>query len=121
MFVLPTLGKSFAMTVAESLAAGTPVISTKGAPWEVLPRERCGWWIDHGVEAMANAILAALALPDAEWVAMGARGRAYMERDFSWTVLAERLLAAYLWMSGRGARAACIVETARSDSGARAR
>ena len=30
IFVLPTLNENFAMTVAEALAQGTPVISTKG-------------------------------------------------------------------------------------------
>src|SRR5262249_46787354 len=32
LFVLPTLNENFGITVAESLAAGTPVIATKGAP-----------------------------------------------------------------------------------------
>ena len=56
IFVLPTLNENFAMTVAESLAAGTPVISTKGAPWAGLEVERCGWWIDHGIEPLAAAL-----------------------------------------------------------------
>lgn len=34
--VLPTFSENFGMTVAESLAAGTPTIVTKGAPWEGL-------------------------------------------------------------------------------------
>ena len=34
LFVLPTRSESFGMTVAESLAAGTPVIVTMGAPWQ---------------------------------------------------------------------------------------
>ncbi|MGA2953504.1 MAG: glycosyltransferase, partial [Caulobacteraceae bacterium] len=42
LFVLPTLSDNFAMTVAEALAAGTPVISTRGAPWAGLEREGCG-------------------------------------------------------------------------------
>ena len=39
LFVLPTLNENFANTVAEALAAGTPVIATKGAPWDGLERE----------------------------------------------------------------------------------
>jgi glycosyltransferase involved in cell wall biosynthesis len=45
VFALPTLNENFGLTVAEALAAGTPVISTKGAPWSGLEREGCGWWI----------------------------------------------------------------------------
>src|SRR5262249_49519240 len=34
--VMPTLNENFGLTVAEALAAGTPVITTKGAPWSRL-------------------------------------------------------------------------------------
>ena len=42
IFALPTLHENFAMTVAESLAAGTPVVSTMGAPWSGLERRDVG-------------------------------------------------------------------------------
>src|SRR5262249_10933006 len=74
IFVLPTLNENFAMTVAEALAAGTPVISTKGAPWAGLEVNRCGWWIDHGIEPLAAALNDAMTLPREELRAMGARG-----------------------------------------------
>ena len=104
LFVLPTLNENFAMTVAESLAAGTPVISTKGAPWPGLETEGCGWWIEHGGAAMTAALTAALVLPDAELAAMGARGRAWMTRDFGWEAIGRRMLAAYDWAAGAGER-----------------
>ena len=60
LFVLPTLNENFAITVAEALAAGTPVIATKGAPWRGLEREGCGWWVDHGVEPLAATLAEAM-------------------------------------------------------------
>ncbi len=98
IFVLPTLHENFAMTVAESLAAGTPVISTKGAPWAGLETEHCGLWIDHGVQPLAAALRATMALSDAERADMGARGRAWMKRDFSWRAVASTLSDAYTWL-----------------------
>ena len=56
LFVLPSLNENFGLTVAESLAAGTPVIATKGTPWSGLERESCGWWVEHGVETLAAAM-----------------------------------------------------------------
>lgn len=104
LFVLSSLSENFAMTVAESLAAGVPVISTKGAPWSGLVSERCGWWTEHGPEALAGALESAMTLPDAEREAMGARGRSWMERDFSWDRMAVLSLEAYAWLAGRGDR-----------------
>lgn len=104
IFVLPTRSENFAMTVAESLAAGTPVISTKGAPWSGLDRHGCGWWVDHGVESLASALLAATALTREKRSAMGQNGRLWMERDFSWESVGARMLHAYVWLCGQADR-----------------
>lgn len=104
LFVLSSRSENFAMTVAESLASGVPVISTKGAPWPGLVPERCGWWIDHGPDALAQALGDAISLPEEERRAMGARGRSWMERDFSWDRMAVLSLEAYAWLAGHGDR-----------------
>jgi glycosyltransferase involved in cell wall biosynthesis len=102
LFVLPTLNENFAMTAAEALAAEVPVISTKGAPWAGLDRERCGWWIDHGVESLAAALKVAMDHPRSELHAMGARGREWMARDFGWDRIASDMLDVYRWLKVGG-------------------
>jgi glycosyltransferase involved in cell wall biosynthesis len=97
VFVLPTLDENFGMVVAESLANGTPVICTKGAPWKGLETHRCGWWIDHGVEPLAASLSQAMILPRSELKQMGARGRNWMIRDFSWTRIAADMELLYRW------------------------
>ncbi len=99
LFVLPTLNENFGLTVAEALAAGTPVIATKGAPWSGLEDEGCGWWIDHGVEPLAAALSRAMEMPREALKAMGARGRAWMARDFSWDRVARDMLDMYRWLA----------------------
>jgi glycosyltransferase involved in cell wall biosynthesis len=99
LFVLPTLNDNFAMTVAEALAAGIPAISTKGAPWSGLDTQGCGWWIEQGVEPLVAALQSAMAMPRQELNAMGAKGRAWMARDFSWDRVAGEVLAVYRWLS----------------------
>ena len=107
--VLPTLHENFAMVVAEALAQGTPVISTVGAPWKGLVTERCGWWVEHGPEAMAAALREAMALSDEGLAHMGARGRDWMRRDFSWDAIAERMQCLYRWCGGSGDRPEFVV------------
>ncbi len=109
LYVLPTLNENFAMTVAEALAAEVPVIASKGAPWARLETERCGWWVDHGLETLTKVMDGAMRLPAAELMAMGERGRRWMAREFSWDPIGEQMLRVYEWLV-RGAEApSCIV------------
>jgi glycosyltransferase involved in cell wall biosynthesis len=98
LFVLPTLNENFGLSVAEALAAGTPAISTKGAPWSGLQSEGCGWWIDHGVEPLAATLAHAMALPREALKAMGNKGRQWMVRDFSWGRVARDMVEVYRWL-----------------------
>jgi glycosyltransferase involved in cell wall biosynthesis len=99
LFVLPTLNDNFGLTVAEALAAGTPAISTKGAPWSGLEIEGCGWWVDHGVGPLAAALAHAMTLPRRALKAMGNKGREWMVREFSWDSIARDMLDVYLWLA----------------------
>ncbi len=104
LFVLPTHTENFGMAVAEALAAGTPAIVSRGAPWEGLERERCGYWIERSVEALEASLAAALALPEDELREMGARGRAWMLRDYSWSRVGAEMSLLYRWLTTGGTR-----------------
>lgn len=96
LFVLPTRGENFALTVAESLMMETPVIATHGAPWSGLVEEDCGWWIEQDVDTLIATLESAMNLTDKQRRDMGKRGREWMLRDFSWQSIADRMLATYL-------------------------
>lgn len=104
LFVLSTLNENFGMTVAEALAAGVPVVATKGAPWKGLEEQRCGWWVDGQAESLSAALLRATAMPERELLTFGERGRAWMKRDFSWAHVATEMLQLYTWLAAKGER-----------------
>jgi glycosyltransferase involved in cell wall biosynthesis len=102
LFVLPTHSENFGLTVAESLSARTPVIVTTGAPWKDVQKHGAGWWIETGVKPLADTLLEAMRLPPGELMAMGARGRTWMQREYSWSEVARQFADVYEWLaSGR--------------------
>lgn len=107
LFVLPTFSENFGVVVAEALAHGLPVITTRGAPWEGLQTHRCGWWVDVGVEPLVHALRDATALSDEARQAMGTRGRDYVQR-YNWTEIAQQMMAIYCWVLGQGPQPQCV-------------
>ena len=91
---LPSLSENFGLVVAEALARGKPVIVTDATPWEGVEAHRCGWYVRGGVKGLRAALEAFAATSAAECAAMGARGREWIARDFSWPNAAATLLRA---------------------------
>jgi glycosyltransferase involved in cell wall biosynthesis len=98
LFILPTQSENFGIAIAEALAAGLPVITTREAPWRALEDHRCGWWIDTGVEPLVTALRDAVSMSDESRLEMGTRGRAYAIREFSWDGIASNMIDVYEWL-----------------------
>lgn len=95
VFVLPTYSENFGIVVGEALACGTPVITTKGTPWEELNTEHCGWWTEIGIEATRKALLDFLSLSEEELRIMGNNGRRLIENKYSTKRIAQNMLSLY--------------------------
>ncbi|MGE0643568.1 MAG: glycosyltransferase [Nitrospira sp.] len=107
LFVLPTFSENFGVVVAEALAYGLPVITTRGTPWADLEQFDCGWWIDTGVEPLVSVLRKAISLSDDERKAMGERGRRYVQR-YDWNVIARQTAEVYRWLLLQGPKPDCV-------------
>ena len=95
VFVLPTYSENFGIVVGEALACGTPVITTKGTPWEELNTEHCGWWTEIGAEATKEALLSFLTLTGDERKEKGYNGRKLVENRYSTRKIAQEMYSLY--------------------------
>lgn len=98
VFVLPTYSENFGIAVAEALARGIPVITTKGAPWQEIETHRCGWWVTPGVDGVSTGLTAAMAMSREALAEVGARGKKLVEEKYSWDRIGRDALRASEWM-----------------------
>lgn len=108
LFLLPSFSENFGVVIAESLAYGVPVITTRGTPWEGLMHHGCGWWIEPTVDALTEALSEALSMDSATLKAMGEKGRTYAG-EFGWMQIAQQTADVYRWVLGLGPMPDCVV------------
>ena len=95
IFAMPSDHETFGHTYLEAWSAGLPVIAGDIAPLREIVREGVdGVHALNEPRSIADAILVLLRDP-ARAAAMGESGRARVERDFTWAVVAKKTEAAY--------------------------
>jgi glycosyltransferase involved in cell wall biosynthesis len=95
LFLLASTFENFGLVIAEALAAGVPVIATRGTPWPQLAAQRCGWWIDPSLETLPSTLNEAMSASPLTLREMGQRGVRLVETDFSLRALGDSLGALY--------------------------
>lgn len=98
LFILPTYSENFGIVVAEALACGTPVITTKGTPWYELETNHCGWWIELKIESLIESLKEFLQTSEQELETMGCNGRRLIEKKYSSHKVAADMLHLYKYV-----------------------
>jgi glycosyltransferase involved in cell wall biosynthesis len=110
LFVLPTYFESFGNAIAEALACGIPVITTKGTPWEEINTQNAGCWIDIGVEPLVEALEKMMSLSDSERNLIGLNGRKLVEKNYSIGSTVSRMGILYDWVLNGGKKPEFLYE-----------
>lgn len=95
VFILPTLNENFGIVIAESYLSGTPVITTKGAPWKLIQDNKCGWWVDRNTKNISKSILEFLATTPNERMRMGLKGAEIVIKNYSSEIVAKKMVEVY--------------------------
>lgn len=101
LFILPTFNENFGNVIAEAMMCECPAITTKNAPWEVLDKDNCGWWIDLSVQNLVKTLTEAMSLSDEERIELGKKSRQCIINHFSSESVAKQTKMVYEWILGQ--------------------
>ena len=94
-FVLPSFSEGLPMAVLEAWAYGLPVLMTEACNLDRAFALGAARPLDLGADPMVEDLATFLSLSSDELRAIGARGRAWMELDFTWDRIAHRMADIY--------------------------
>jgi glycosyltransferase involved in cell wall biosynthesis len=92
--LLPSYRESFGNVVLESLISGTPVIASKGTPWEALEINKLGCWLDWDKELWSEAMLEQADNRSMKDV-FSTKSKKWVNENFSWEKAANSYLEIY--------------------------
>ena len=96
LFVLPSRYEPFGIVMLEAMACGTPVVATcEGGPSKVIDDGVDGLLVEPTDRAAFADAMATLLRSDELRAAFSARGRAKVEADYGWPIIAQRHRVAY--------------------------
>ena len=95
IMVLPTYSENFGIVVAEALAVGVPVITTKGTPWQDLNTQNCGWWIELSLPELKSSLSQGMKATTSQLTTMGINGIAMVKDKYDIKAVAKNMKKLY--------------------------
>jgi glycosyltransferase involved in cell wall biosynthesis len=100
VFILPSHSEGFSVAVLESLAAGVPVVITKGCNFPDVGINDAGWVISPVIGEISIALSEALESSKSDLQTRGQNGLRLVQSKYSWPKIGEQMADVYDWMLG---------------------
>lgn len=110
VLAMPSEFENLGNVILEGLVRKIPCIATYGSPWEELNTYHCGWWVRYSPNAITSAIREAMNTPKEELKAMGERGKALMEKNYSIEAVTYKMKLLYEWILGQNEKPEFVYE-----------
>ena len=101
-FILPSYSEGFSMAILEALACRLPVVITTSCHFSELAETGGGIVVSPTADAVTWGLRELLERSPEERAELGQRGRALVERNYTWDQQAQRLAMVYRWAVGGG-------------------
>lgn len=95
LFVQPSYSEGFSLSILEALACGKPCAITTGCNFPELGAIGAGEVVEPQADTLSAALSKLLALAPQERQEMGERGRSLVMEQYTWDVVARRMLTVY--------------------------
>lgn len=94
-FILPSYCENFGYVIAESLAVGTPVITTQETPWDILNESNAGYCVPLNQQKITAAVAKMLTKNNSELEIMGRNARILIETQCNSAAVAKKMVDLY--------------------------
>ncbi len=95
IYTLPSYSEGFSMSILEALASSTPVLITPGCNFPQVAEVKAGLCVEPEAGVMAEAMRQLLDMPESRLKEMGKRGRSLILKDYTWDVIARKMMTVY--------------------------
>lgn len=107
-FILPSYSEGFSMSVLEALACRLPTVLTTACHFPELAQAGGGIVVEPTAAGVNGGLRELLDRSPSQRAEIGRRGRALVEREYTWGRQAARLDAVYRWIVGGGEVPSCV-------------
>jgi len=107
-FILPSFSEGLPMSVVEAWGYELPVLMTQACNLPEGFSAEAAIEMEPTIEGSFEGLKMLVELPDDERLAMGLRGRALVESQFTWSRQVEQLQIAYKWLTGEAEKPGCV-------------